>query len=179
MWTWQQPDERWRRLNEKLLMIYELERFKRGPSWLNKWDNVRWVEKALDDASRAAEMMLWGNEENAMEKKPKWKGFANVAVPMESLAEFLKWKIKPEEFYGELEIYLREGYKLGLYGDSRNNSITASMTCNILGDDNAGWTLTATGPSWFEALKFLVWKHEHVAKGAWMSEDSQALGSYT
>lgn len=131
-------------------------------AWSELWEALRRVEGCTCMAKKAAE------------RNKDWKGFANVAFDAQARAAYETADLTATHVYAVLEDLIGDGYRVTFSYDKANDAFQCSVTCQNEGKPEFGYTLTARGPSWFDALCVMVFKHETLAKGVWpLSEKTQ------
>lgn len=123
------------------------------------------LENLYDWTVRMATKIKQMNGKKA--EKPKFIGFFNCEIESERKDE-CKVFIRNEEEVGLLiEQAIASSYKISLAVNEQNGSIQASMTCNDPKSKNAGLSMSAYAPHWYNALAVLVWKHFIYLGGVW------------
>lgn len=100
-------------------------------------------------------------------KDTAWKGFANVAFNAEARAIYENWSLSSEALTQRVEDLTAEGYRITLTYDKANQASQCSFTCQNERSANNGYTLTARGPSWWDALTVAIFKHDVLTGGEW------------
>lgn len=127
------------------------------------------LENLYDWTDRMASKIKQINEKK--QEKPKFLGFFNCEIVSERKDE-CKVFIRNEEEVGLLiEQAIASSYKISLAVNEQNGSIQASMTCNDAKSKNAGLSMSAYAPHWYNALAVLMWKHFIYLGGVWQKPE--------
>jgi len=123
------------------------------------------LDNLYDWSTRMANKVKSLNDKKT--EKPKFLGFFNCEIASERKDE-CKVFIRNEEEVGLLiEQAIASEYKLSLALNVQNGSVQASMTCNDAKSKNAGLSMSAYAPHWYNALAVLMWKHYIYLGGIW------------
>lgn len=111
---------------------------------------------------------------NNAKLKGDWKGFANVPFDAEARARYETDAPPAAEVYRVLEDLISDGYRVTFSFDKTNDCYQCSVTCQNEKRAESGYTLTARGPGWFDALSVVVFKHSVLAPDGWpLAEKTQ------
>jgi hypothetical protein len=145
----------------------------------------RGQKQAIRDVQRWLDWLMASVEEGqgmaakkSTSRKVAWQEFADIPVTTNDVETFLKREYSVEEVCTRAEEVLGMEYKIGLAWDSYAKNPVASITCLVPGDPNAGKTVTAHGPTWFDALSFVLYKHFDISGGVWADVERDELGAY-
>lgn len=103
----------------------------------------------------------------------EWRGFINVHLTDAVKKQWFQWAADTTTFYGELEQMCRDGYKITLKWEERNDAFSAFATPKDSDHDNAGWGLSERAGDPFTALHRLVYIHSVVLSRDWDGYKSQ------
>lgn len=152
---------------------------KDAATWHTRLTATRAADQLLATHGLRSDELYLRGEYAVAEKKAKWKAFINIEVNPQHVENYHNWGMSGDAISGLAEDLLAENYKLGLYYDAYSDKVTCSVTCNDPGSANGGYTFVATGPTWFDALAFALYKHFVVVEGEWPVETQGATGEYT
>jgi hypothetical protein len=96
-----------------------------------------------------------------------WKGFANVPFNAEARMLYEADTTTENVTYQRLEELISGGYRVTFAYDKNNDAYQCSLTCGNPKDPNNGYTLTARGPSWWDALRVATFKHFTLCSLLW------------
>lgn len=105
-------------------------------------------------------------------KKVEWAGFVDIRLTADQIDAFQSWDIQDDDVWLGMAGDVQGGYKFTSAYNGQNDTFSASYTCNILGDPNAGYTLSAFGPDFYTACRMLLYKHHVVSNYNWTSYKS-------
>lgn len=101
------------------------------------------------------------------EKRAEWVGFVDIKLTSEQDDAFDHWDLEDEDVLLLLGSTVAEGYKFTLAYNGSNDNFSASLTGGLATGENAGYTLSAFAETWYEAIKYLMFKHSVVCDGDW------------
>lgn len=108
------------------------------------------------------------------EKRAEWVGFVDVKLTSEQDEAFDSWDLEDEDVLLLLGSTVAEGYKFTLAYNGSNDNFSASLTGGLPTGENAGYTLSAFAETWYEAIKYLMFKHSVVCDGDWRNSPAAA-----
>lgn len=104
--------------------------------------------------------------------------FVDIVLTADDREDFLGWELSVEELIRALETLPFDGYRVGLAWSGEQQSYTASLTCRNEASPNNGMCVTSFAKTSWTALKLMLYKHQVMTKGVWVSEVSAALGDF-
>lgn len=110
--------------------------------------------------------------------KAEWKGYVNWSSDRVDKAGFDKWAESNEPFGNMIPTLIEDGYKVSMSYDNHNASAVASLYCQDVGNENAGWCLTARGSHVYDALLRLLYIHFVCFEKVWPEDDTYASDSW-
>lgn len=106
-----------------------------------------------------------------------WTTFVDIRITSEDWEEMNATPYSPEEMSDDVSTLLTRGYRLSFSYNQQNDATIASLTCKAEGDVNEGKTLTAFAQGWLDALRLVLWKNEHIARGNWSKAAKERGGA--
>lgn len=108
-----------------------------------------------------------GHMGRAGKVRAKWQGYVNYTPNASDKEAFKRDMEEGYDVGAAIEECLHSGYKLSVAWDGYNSAICASLYCQVVGDPNAGWCLTARSTSTNNAIARVVWLHLIRLGGDW------------
>lgn len=130
---------------------------------------VQTVEHWMDNLGKETEKIMVAakaKKANANDKK-EFKGFVNYLLSVDDKNAFKEWEVDAADLLLLVAGDVSEGYKMGVSYNPQNSTFVATYMCNSDDSPNAGYMLSAFAPDWFNAVKSLVFKHQHVLGCIW------------
>lgn len=144
----------------------------RALSWYEKSDlfsNAHFLSKLYLLRTGFSLMANNGSKDRKTSARPSWKGFLDMRLDDEQLAELDEWQPSSLEVFEAVDGILLSGYRLTV----SYNPSTKLATCTIIDDDkkrpSGGFGLSTADMNSAAALKAAVYKHSLVLQGDWSS----------
>jgi len=99
--------------------------------------------------------------------KVDWVGFVSCELTAAHKDDLAAGVVTYEEAWDEIDALLYDRYKLSIVRDDAHDCYVVSLTCNKVGDSNAGLTLSARGGTMVNAVRALIFKHRKIMDGDW------------
>lgn len=129
------------------------------------------VERVVAELDRLEVHTHWLMETVNMATKKKydgtWKGFVDVALTSKEKEDFAAWDVHDEDLWILYQEAIVSGHKFTMSFNKQNETFVAAFTGNEGTADNAGYTLSAFGRSWYDAIRVLLFKHAVLLDGDW------------
>lgn len=100
-------------------------------------------------------------------EKVEWKGYINVTLTEAQKRSYVAWINDPDIFSNALELALRDGYKLSVDYQLRENAYRASFYCQNADLPEAGFCLSVFAREYGTALNKLVYIHSGILASDW------------
>lgn len=110
------------------------------------------------------------------ERNPWEVDFVRCELDKTMKEKLKNWDVKGETTYDAIERLISDGFKLTITGNRDNGSVGAWLTSPKSSDEKRQQCLGARGPSFFGALRAIVFKHSVILDGNW-DESVDASGS--
>lgn len=132
----------------------------------DEWAAARQVELEI------AELGTYQSGDHMADKKSKktvqWRGFKDVRLTEAQRDAYDHWDIHDADVYLLAASAVSSGFKFTCSYNHSNDTYTATLT----GQDGAppaaqGYSLSAFAPSWYDAVRTLMFKHDAVLEGDW------------
>ena len=99
---------------------------------------------------------------------PEWKGFVDCNLDKSTKEKAKAWVIEQAaEHMSKISALVDDGYKISFSLDRFHDAYQASMSYQVNGHTNSGFTLSARGPDLGSAVGMLLYKHFVVLDGDW------------
>lgn len=101
-------------------------------------------------------------------KTVQWRGFKDVRLTEAQRDAYDHWDIHDADVYELAASAVSQGFKFTCSYNHSNDTYTATLT----GQDGApaaaqGFSLSAFAPTWYDAVRTLMFKHDAVLEGDW------------
>lgn len=120
-------------------------------------------ERQVDDAKRIMGDNVKKQETNML----NWKGFKDFKLTADQLQLFAAWDCHDGDALDLVQGALAGGYKLTFTYNGKVDSYNASLTCNAENNPNQGYTMSAFAPTFYQALRLLMFKHWELLGSDW------------
>lgn len=99
---------------------------------------------------------------------PEWKGFVDCNLDKAMKEAAKKWiASNAADQMVKVSELVDDGYKVSFSLDRYHDAYQASMSYQVNGGPNSGYTLSARGPDLAGAVGMLLYKHFIVLEGDW------------
>jgi len=99
--------------------------------------------------------------------RPEWRGFLDLRLNDDQLAQLDEWKPKPSEVWGAVDEATLDGYRFTLSYNKNTKLATCTMICDDANKKAAGYALSSADNDGASALKMAVFKHIGVLEHDW------------
>jgi len=159
------------------LRIDQLNTF-RYPRTLPTYANATSLQKCLERFLVEAETL---REVLQMPPKKKlsndWKGFVNYKLSEDERANFLNWDVHDDDVWLFVSQANTEGYRFSTSYNKGNNTFNALLSCNDATSPNNGYSLSGYAPTWYEAIRVVLFKHIVVFDYHWSTDGAEGNGN--
>lgn len=97
----------------------------------------------------------------------EWKGYINVPLVEADKRHFHQWRAQPSIVEETLQAALRDGYKLSVDWQQRENAFRASLYCQNAEFNEAGYCLSIFASEWWKAVCQLLYIHVVKCNADW------------
>lgn len=132
----------------------------------DEWDMARRVELDITELGE-----YWTGDNMADKGKKKavqWRGFKDVRLSDAQRDAYDHWDAHDEDVYLLAASAVSSGFKFTCSYNHSNDTYTATLT----GQDGSpaaaqGYSLSAFAPTWYDAVRTLMFKHDVILEGDW------------
>lgn len=96
-----------------------------------------------------------------------FKGFVNYKPTEEDYERFQAWDIHDGDLFLLLSEIVSSGYKQGTSYNADNQTFNATLICGDKDSPNYNYGMSAFAPSWYDALRLLIYKHTVIFAYEW------------
>lgn len=132
----------------------------------DEWAAARTVELEITELA----MYLPGDDmpQEKKKKQVQWRGFKDVRLSETQREAYEHWDIHDGDIYELAASAVSQGFKFTCSYNHSNDTYTATLT----GQDGSpsaaqGYSLSAFAPSWYDAVRTLMYKHDAILEGDW------------
>lgn len=132
----------------------------------DQWDLARRVELDM------WELGLYLQGDNMAKKETKqqvsWRGFKDVRLTDAQRDGYDHWDAHDGDVYELAASAVSQGFKFTCSYNHSNDTYTATLTGQAgVSDAAKGYSLSAFAPSWYDAVRTLMYKHDIILEGDW------------
>lgn len=132
----------------------------------DQWEAARKVELEITELATYVE----GDDmaDKAKKKQVQWRGFKDVRLSDAQRDGYDHWDAHDEDVYLLAASAVSSGFKFTCSYNNSNDTYTATLT----GQDSSpaaaqGYSLSAFAPTWYDAVRTLMYKHDVILEGDW------------
>lgn len=132
----------------------------------DQWEAAREVELQITELAT----YIQGDDmaKDGKKKVVQWRGFKDVRLSDAQRDAYDHWDIHDADIYELAASAVSQGFKFTCSYNHSNDTYTATLT----GQDGApaaaqGYSLSAFAPTWYDAVRTLMYKHDAILEGDW------------
>lgn len=132
----------------------------------DQWEAARQVEMQIEELGRYAP----GDDvaEKKAKKTVQWRGFKDVRLSDAQRDAYDHWDAHDEDVYLLAASAVSSGFKFTCSYNHSNDTYTATLTGQEGSPAAAqGYSLSAFAPTWYDAVRTLMFKHDAILEGDW------------
>ena len=100
--------------------------------------------------------------------------FLNVPIDEDAYEDVMSEYQDGDALMDGMQRYMEIGYKFSFAVNKQNDMVICSMTDRRAGSAYENACLTGGSDSWYDALKVVLYKHEHILRSDWAQAASVA-----
>lgn len=158
-----------RELDSYIREVWMLLKRERCEKWVSNHALALFVSDKLTEAWWYSEEL---RERFGMAKRESkdvaWQGFVDVKLTSEEKENYMAWDVHDEDLWVLLVDAIGCGHKLSVTYNKQNDQFVASFTGQTGTEGNEGYTLSAYGKVWYDAVRVLCYKHAVLLDCDWL-----------
>jgi len=88
-----------------------------------------------------------------------WKGFINHKLSPAEKERFASWDVHDDDIWLLVAQTVSENYRFSTSYNQSNSTFNAVLSCNDPTSPNDGYSLSGYAPTWYQAIRVLLFKH--------------------